>query len=260
MTRRRPADHGVEQGLFGGVPHTPLKQPTDARRNFDARSYDLAAVSSARGLVPEATVNDVILSAIGGALRRYLLEKDELPESSLVTFIAVAEHVASERGANQLAVARTSLGTNIADPIARLEAVHESTAQSKAFVQNVGPRSFVKYAEFLPGALIVPAIRLGRAAHLGKYYTSSWIGNTYVTTLRGPQFPIYLVGAQMTAGYALSPFTQGGGLMHNVMSYCGRVFVSLNGCPAVLPDIERYGDCMDDSFTELFEREPAHGQ
>ncbi len=259
ITRRRPAGH-VEHGLFGGVPHTPLNQPTDGRRNFDARSYDLAAVSSARGLVPETTVNDVILTAIGGALRRYLLEKGELPESSLVTFIAIAEHVANERGANQIAVARTSLGTNIADPIARLDAVHESTAHSKAFVQNVGPRSFVKYAEFLPGALIVPAIRLGRAAHVGKYYSGSWVGNTYVTTLRGPQFPIYLAGAQMTAGYALSPFTQGGGLMHNVISYCGRVFVSLNGCPSVIPDIERYGACMDESFAELLQRESAHGQ
>ena len=103
MTRRRPAGHQVEQGLFGRVPHTRFNQPTDARRNFDARTYDLAAVSSAPALVPGATVNDVILSAIGGALRRYLLEKRELPEPSLVTFIAIAAHAAGESGANQLA-------------------------------------------------------------------------------------------------------------------------------------------------------------
>lgn len=39
--------------------------------------------------------------------------------------------------------------------------------------------------------------------------------------------------------------------MHNVITYCGRVFVSLNGCPAVLPDIEFYADCVDASFAEL---------
>ncbi len=47
------------------------------------------------------------------------------------------------------------------------------------------------------------------------------------------------------------PLTQRNGLMHNTFSYCGRVLVSINGCPAVLPDIEHYGDCVDASFAEL---------
>ena len=76
-----------------------------------------------------------------------------------------------------------------------------------------------------------------------------------MTTLRGPQFPIYLVGARMIASYEFTPFTQRNGLMHSAFSYCGRVLVSINGCPVVLPDIERYGDCMDDSFAELLGRE-----
>lgn len=36
-----------------------------------------------------------------------------------------------------------------------------------------------------------------------------------------------------------------------MISYCGRVVVSINGCPAVLPDIEHYGDCMDAAFAEV---------
>ncbi len=255
MTRLMSIGHRVEQGLFGGAPHTRFNDLTDSRRNFDGRAYDLTAVLAARTLVPGATVNDVVLTGIGGALRGYLLEKGELPESSLVTVIAMQEHVKGQRGANQLAVARASLGTNIADPVARLRAVHESSAQSKAFIEAVGPRSFIEYAEFLPGALLVPALRLGMAAHLGKYFDTSSIANTYVTTLRGPQFPIYLVGAQMIASYEFTPFTQRNGLMHTTFSYCGRMLVSINGCPAVLPDIEHYGDCMDASFAELLRRE-----
>ena len=85
----------------------------------------------------------------------------------------------------------------------------------------------------------------------GKLYDSSRVSNTLVSTMRGPEFPIYLVGARMVAGYALSPFTQGCGLIHNVLSYCGRVVVSINGCPIVLPDIDHYGDCIDVSFAKL---------
>jgi diacylglycerol O-acyltransferase / wax synthase len=254
MTRLLPVGHRVEDGLFGGVPHTRFNDRTDSRRNFDARAYDLAEVSAARQLVPGATVNDVILTGIGGALRRYLLDKDELPESSLVTVIAISEHIESQRGANQLAVARATLGTDIADPAARLGAVHESTAKSKAFIEGVGPRSFVEEAELLPGAVIVPTIRLARAANFGKYFRSDWFANTYVTTMRGPEFPIYLIGARMIGGYGLPPFTQGNAVMHSVLSYCGRVLVSITGCPAVLPDIEHYGDCMDIAFAELTSR------
>lgn len=253
VTRLMSTDR-VEHGLFGGVPHTRFNDRTDSRRNFDGRAYDLAAIRAARTWVRGATVNDVVLAGIGGALRRYLRDKGELPESSLVTVIAMQEHIKGRRGANQLAVARASLGTNIADPLSRLRAAHESSARSKAFIEAVGPRSFVEYAEFLPGALLVPAIRLARAAHLGQYWDTSWVANTYVTTMRGSQSPLYLVGARMIASYGFTPFSQRNGLMHSAVSYCGRMLVSINGCPAVVPDIEHYGDCMDASFAELLPR------
>jgi diacylglycerol O-acyltransferase len=253
LTRLLPTGQDVEQESSGDVPHTVFNQQTDGRRNFEGRSYDLATVLEARTLVPGATVNDVVLTGIGGALRRYLLDKGELPESSLVTAMAIAVHADSDRhqhGANQIAVTRVPLGTNVADPVARLRVVHKSTAQSKASTEAVGPK-IVEYAEFLPGTIFVSALRVGMAAHLGKYIDTARVANTYVTTMRGPEDSIYLVGARMIAGYAMSPFTQGNGLMHNVFTYAGRVFVSINGCPNVLPDIERYGDCMDASFADL---------
>ena len=252
MARLMPIGHRAEEGPSIDVPHTRFNQHTDSSRNFDARAYDLDTVSTARTLVPEATFNDVVLTGIGGAMRRYLLEKGDLPEKPLVTAMAIALHTDSERqhGVNKISVVRASLGTNIADPVARLRAVHESSAHSKAVNEAVGER-VLEYAEFVPGALVVTALRVGMAANLGKLYDSSRVSNTLVSTMRGPEFPIYLVGARMVAGYALSPFTQGCGLIHNVLSYCGRVIVSINGCPIVLPDIEDYGDCMDVSFAEL---------
>ena len=251
MTRLLPIGH--REPVFVGAPRTRFNGHTDSSRNFDARSYNLAAVLEVRALVPGATVNDVVVTVIGGAMRRYLLDKGELPDASLVTSmpIAVPTDLDRQRGANQISVVRVSLGTNIADPVARLRAVHESSARSKAANEAMGPGVLVEYAEFVPGALFVGALRFGMAAHLGKYLENSGVSNTLVSTMRGPEFPIYLVGARMIAGYALSPFMQGGGLMHNMISYCGRVVVSINGCPTVLPDIEHYGDCMDASFAEL---------
>jgi len=252
MARRLPIVPGIEHELSIDVPNSRFNGHTDSSRNFDARSYDLAAVKAARTLVPEATVNDVAIAGIGGAMRRYLLDKNELPKKSLVTAIAISLHTGSERrhGVNQISVVRVPLGTNVADPLARLKAVHESTAHTKTAGTAVG-KQVLEYAEFLPGALVVTALRVGMAAHLGRLAEQSHVSNTLVSTMRGPEFPVYLVGARMLAGYALSPFTQGGGLLHNVISYDGKVIVSINGCPLVLPDVEHYGDCMDASFAEL---------
>ncbi|GAB91708.1 wax ester/triacylglycerol synthase family O-acyltransferase [Gordonia rhizosphera] len=252
MTRRLPIGRGVEYLPDLEAPHSRFNGHTDSSRNFDGRSYDLASVKAVRALVPEATVNDVMIAGIGGALRRYLLKKDDLPEKSLITIMASSLHAGPVRrhGVNQIAVARVLLGTNIADPIARLKVVHESSAHAKAVVAALGDR-MIEYAEFVPGTVVDTAIRVGMATHLGTLIEQQRIANTLVSTMRGPDFPIYLAGARMLAGYAFSPFSQGGGLYHNVISYCGQVIVSINGCPTVLPDIEHYGDCMDDSFAEL---------
>jgi diacylglycerol O-acyltransferase len=257
MHRLMPIGHRVEHGLLGDAPHTPFNQPMDSSRNFDGRTYNLAAVKAACVLVPGATVNDVVLAAIGGAIRRYLMEKGELPESPVLSAMAITEHIGTDPRANQIAVVRVSLGTHIADPVARLRAVHRSSARSKALNEELGPRALVEYAEFVPGWLLVPAIRLGMATHLGKYLNSSLILNTHVTDMLGPQSPIYLLGARMIGGYALSPAANTAGLVHNVISYCGRLFLSINGCPVVLPDIEYYGDCMDAAFADLISATPA---
>ncbi|MBX7435226.1 wax ester/triacylglycerol synthase family O-acyltransferase [Mycobacterium sp. Y57] len=252
ITRQIPTGHRAEQGPSIDVPHTPFNSHTDASRNFDARDYDLAEVLRTRRLVPNATVNDVVLTGIGGAMRRYLLDKGELPEKSMVTAMALALQTdsAPRPTVNQISVVRVLLGTDIDDPLARLKVVHESSTNSKAMGEELGER-VLEFAEFVPGALVVPAIRVGRATHAGSLIETSRIANTLVSTMRGADFPIYLAGAELLSGYGLSPFTQGCGLIHNVISYRGRVFVSINGCPIVLPDIEHYGDCMDASFAEL---------
>ncbi len=252
INRRMPVGPRPEHDTSLEVPDSPFNGHTDSTRNFDARSYDLATCKAACALVEGATVNDAAITGIGGAMRRYLEEKDALPDKSLVTAMAISMHDNSgrRRGVNQISVVRVPLGTDIADPVDRLRAVHEATAQSKAANSVLGEQ-VLQYAEFVPGALVVTALRVGMAAHLGRLAEHSHISNTLVSTMRGPDFPVYLVGARMLAGYALSPFTQGGGLMHNVISYCGRIVVSINGCPTVMPDIAHYGDCMDASFAEL---------
>ena len=83
---------------------------------------------------------------------------------------------------------RASLGTDIADPVARLQAVHESTAHSKAASAAVGER-MLEYAEFVPGALVVTALRVGVAANLGEFAEQSGGVQRLVSTIAEPGLP-----------------------------------------------------------------------
>ena len=93
-----------------------------------------------RNLVRGATVNDVALAVIGGALRTYLEDAGELPTASLRAMTPVSVRTESEKSdlGNQVSAMIVSLATDVADPVERLAAVQRSTASSKEVTQAVG--------------------------------------------------------------------------------------------------------------------------
>ena len=80
---------GVASRVAGGSvpsfpPKTRFNQTVSPHRVFEARFHDLADFKRIKASVPGATVNDVALAYVGGALREYLDGHDELPDESLV--------------------------------------------------------------------------------------------------------------------------------------------------------------------------------
>jgi WS/DGAT/MGAT family acyltransferase len=85
--RSVPAGLGATRHALTGVsarpwsaPRSALNRPITARRRVSTRSYDFTG----------GTINDVVLAVCAGALRRYLDEIGELPNSPLVTNIPVS--------------------------------------------------------------------------------------------------------------------------------------------------------------------------
>ena len=76
-------------------------------------------VKTLRKVVAGSTLNDVILANCAGALRRYLLEKNELPEKPLVAIVPISTRTAEEKNAmgNQVSAMYVQLATDIKDPI-----------------------------------------------------------------------------------------------------------------------------------------------
>jgi diacylglycerol O-acyltransferase len=117
-------------------PRTILNQRITGARRFAAQDWPLERLR-AIGKATGTTMNDVVLAMCSGALRTYLLELDALPDTSLVSMVPVglnakqSQHVASSEGGNAVGTLMVKLGTDLADPGDRLQAIHASMADGK---------------------------------------------------------------------------------------------------------------------------------
>ena len=75
--------------------------------------------------------------------------------------------------------------------------------------------------------------------------------NTTVTNMPGPRHALYMAGAELVAMYGAGMITEGMGLIHPVMSYCGDITISFTSCREMLPDPANYTACLQASFDEL---------
>jgi WS/DGAT/MGAT family acyltransferase len=201
--------------------------------------------------VPGASANDVCLAAVGGALRRYLSYHGELPEVSLLTMVPVSVRARAEKGSggNRVSAMFVPLGTNMADPIARLTRITNATRRSRGFAAEVGARDLSGYTDFITGDL---ASLVTQSTWFGMATGSDTLVNTVVTNVPSARSPLYFAGARLTEIFGTAPIADSLGLMHVVVTYNGTVTVTFTSCPSMLGDPSTYSASIEDSFAELF--------
>ena len=246
---------GLVRGNFrttiGRVPRTRFNGSVTTHRVVDGRDFSLSEIKDIRARWQGATVNDVVVAICGGAMRKYLKGKSELPSESMVAMAPISVRAKDERGAlgNQVAAMTIPIGTHIADPFGRLQFVHEEAENSKALTNAAGARQMTEYARLMPSTLSGLAarlyVRLGMANRIAPMF------NTVITNIPGPPIPIYMNGARLVTQYGLGPVFEGMGIIHPVFSYCGRISIAFTSDRNIMPDPETYAECLQDSFEEL---------
>lgn len=231
------------------APRTRFNETASPHRVFEARFHDLADFKKIKARVPGATVNDVALAYVGGALRQYLAGHDELPEESLVAAcpISLRESGDTSGKGNMLAGRLQTLATDIADPLERLTAIAESTAQSRSDAEQTTRAQMLELVATLPTAL------LGVTAKAASVlpFSGPTVANTTVTNVPGPPAPIFFRGARLLRAAGLGPLIGGLNLCHVVASYNGVLSISATADRDALPDPAHYAQCMDNAFEEL---------
>jgi diacylglycerol O-acyltransferase len=259
---------GISQSLLRGelpeinqnyhVPKTRFNEPVSPHRVFDGVSLKLKQLSDIRKAVPGATVNDVVLALCGGALREYLQSKDELPEESLIAMAPINTRTTDESNVsgNVLATMFVPVHTDVANPLARLRAVREATANAKATDGAIGARQMTDLTRHIPSATTALAGRL--VTGLGLGHRAIRLANCTITNVPGPQQPLYLNGAKLLKTTGCGPVIDGMGLILTAISYNGEIILSITGCREITPDPEFLVACIKRAFQSLKKAAVAH--
>jgi WS/DGAT/MGAT family acyltransferase len=235
------------------IPRTRFNGKVSPHRVFEARTFALGDVKQIRKAVDGATVNDVILSVCGGALRRYLSHHHELPREPLSAFAPISVRTEDEAGTagNKVSGMFVGLHSDEPDALTRLEKVHNGTRESKEMTDAIGARNLADVGQFMPGMLAGVAGRLVARTSLIMRMTP--FANCVVSNVPGPQVPLYFTKARMVANFGMGLPMDGIGLFHAVFSYNGTLTVAITGCREQLPDPGFYAECIEASFAELRE-------
>lgn len=233
------------------VPRTRFNGSVSSHRVFEGRSFDLAEFKAIKNSQESTTINDVVVTICGGALRKYLDAKHELPRDSLVAMAPM-----SVRGSDQMSdagnlVTAMSLPvrSDIEDPLERLLAVNAASYEAKKLTHTLGPHLANDAAEFLPstvsGMLARTYARSGLADRVPPIF------NTVITNVPGVNMPLYSMGSRMVATFGLGPVVHGLGLFQPVLSYNNTITISAVADRDMMPDPAFYAECLEASFNEL---------
>ena len=142
-----------------------------------------------------------------------------------------------------------SMATDIADPVERLQAIHHSAEQSKAFSSELGSSLMMDISE-----VMIPRV-LGwgfRAATMAASRSEKPMpAHVVISNVPGPQFPMYLAGARVSLMMGLGPLLDLMGLFHAVLSGAGRITINCISCREMIPDPEFYKACLQEAYEEL---------
>jgi diacylglycerol O-acyltransferase len=220
------------------TPRASFNGALTARRTFATASLPLdqiKAVKQAHGV----TVNDVVLAVVAGALRQWLISHDEHLPKPLMAAVPVATDdpdAAPRLAGNNVSNLFTTLATDVADPVERLQTISRVTKEAKVIQQMLGSDMLTDWVQYTPPAPFNAFMKLYSKARLAAHHPPPI--NVVVSNVAGPREQATIAGATLSDLFSVGPILEGIGLNVTAWSYTGRMNFSLLACPDLLPDLD----------------------
>ena len=217
-------------------------------QKFAWADIPLAEVKAIRQICG-ASVNDVILTLVTAAIRRYLqLHGDQVKGRLLRMMVPVnlrANDSPGELG-NRITILPVTVPLDIRNPRRLLAAVHKRTE----FLKHSHAAELVSLAGGLIG-MFPNAMQAMVGPMVSQVSFTPF--NMVCTNVPGPQYPLYLLGHKMIRWYPYVPV--GGEMAVNcaILSYDGTMYFGFSGDVHAAPDLRRLEELLKLSFEELRE-------
>lgn len=224
------------------TPRSLINQRVTPHRRVATQSLPLAtlrAIAKKSG----ATVNDVVLASLGGAMRRYMTDLDALPETTMNASVPVG-FARGEETRNAAAGFVAPLGTHTEDPQERLVQIKAATARAKADIDALSPGA----AEYFSLIGLVP---LALAQNWGLLARLPPLFNLTVSNVVLSKKPLYLLGAKLEQIVPISFLVDGYALNVTLIGYTDTVTLGIVGCRETLPHLQRLATYTTEALAEL---------
>lgn len=231
------------------APSTPFNKAISPHRRWAFHSVPLEDVKAIKNQVG-GTVNDVVMALSTGALRRWLLDHDSLPEGPLVAAVPVSIRAESEKNANgnKVSTMIAALPTHVADPVERLRAC---TAAMRAAKEQHGALPATLLSDVTQFAMPALAGQAARLAARTKLLQRVNPFNLFISNIPGPNLPLYYAGCRLLGYYPLSALADGQGLNITVCSLSGMLNFGLIADRELVPDLEVMMDYLAEELQVL---------
>ncbi len=218
-----------------------------SRRIVEGVGFDMGQIHRVRKWAGGATINDVFLTIVGGAIARYLRACGDTlatpAAKQLAAGVPSAQRDLLPGGdlGNQITHIRVPLHVELESGLARLEAIRRDADEQKQTADVIGRGLIKQLADELPTRVTTAVVhRL-----IGDYM------NIMVSNVRGPDVRLFLAGAQLSRYYPIGVVKDGVGLNIMGFSYCDALWATVVSCRTMMPDAEVFSRCLRESFDGL---------
>lgn len=190
------------------------------------------------------TVNDVMLAAVAGAVRAYLIRRGEQPVA-LKAMVPVSVRSPDDVLGNHISFVFADLPCDEPDPLVRLSRVHDTMSQRKHDGEPEGADLALKAAAHTP----TPVQRT-----LSRLIASPRTFNLVVSNIPGPAEPLYMLGCPLEATYPVVPLADRHALSIGMTTVGDQACFGVYADRATLPDADGLAHDIDEAITELLAR------
>ena len=178
------------------------------------------------------SLNDMVLWICSTALRNYLTLHHSLPKKSLVAAMPVSLRESGATDAanlgNQVSMTLVELGTHLAHPLKRMNAIMASTAKVKTSMESLKGLLPTDYPSLLAPWLVGGAAKMalnayGKLGDGGLVSRLPMVANLVISNVPGAPVPLYMAGAEFLNFHPLSIIMHGLALNITVQTYAGHV-------------------------------------